>query len=42
MMEKKKKIILIAVGSVLVLGLGFIAYRTIKKSKEQKALEDKK
>jgi len=41
-MEKKKKIILIALGSVLVIGLGFVAYRTIKKSKEQKELEAKK
>tara|TARA_Y100001937_G_scaffold114117_2_gene163508 strand:+ start:3997 stop:4119 length:123 start_codon:yes stop_codon:yes gene_type:complete len=36
---KNKKMMFIAIGSVLAIGLGYFAYSTYKKNKEQKELE---
>ena len=39
---KNKKMLFIGIGSILAIGLGYFAYRTYKKNKEQKAIEKNK
>ena len=39
MKTNKKKWLVMGFGGIMVIALGFIAYRTIKKGKEQKLLD---